>query len=46
MSSDNQLHDYIILDIGGDDAGAIILGSFNYVLKKYTENIDMIYVVT
>ena len=38
-------NDYIILDIGGDDAGAVILGSFNYVLKKYTENTDMIYVV-
>lgn len=38
-------NDYIVLDIGGDDTGAVILGSYYHTLIEFYNNIEMIYVV-
>lgn len=36
---------YLIIDVGGDDAGAIALGRYAESLLQYKEQIDMLYVV-
>ncbi|MDE6021006.1 MAG: cobalamin biosynthesis protein CobQ [Ruminococcus sp.] len=36
---------YLIIDVGGDDAGAIGLGRYSDALMQYKDNIDMLYVV-
>ena len=36
---------YLIIDVGGDDAGAIALGRYAESLLQYEEQIDMLYVV-
>lgn len=38
-------HDCTIIDVGGDDTGAVVLGRYHDVLKKYSDNIEMIYVI-
>lgn len=44
MSSIAKESDYIILDVGGDDAGAIALGRYNAILSEY-DDLQMYYVV-
>lgn len=36
--------DYIIIDVGGDDAGAFALGRYRHIFEKYANNTDMLYV--
>jgi signal recognition particle GTPase len=36
---------YLIVDVGGDDAGAIGLGRYAEALEKYKDDLDMLYVV-
>ncbi|MGN1415877.1 MAG: cobalamin biosynthesis protein CobQ [Oscillospiraceae bacterium] len=36
--------DYIIIDVGGDDAGAFALGRYRHIFEKYADNTDMLYV--
>jgi DhnA family fructose-bisphosphate aldolase class Ia len=36
---------YLIIDVGGDDAGAFALGRFSEALSSYENNLDMLYVV-
>lgn len=36
---------YLIIDVGGDDAGAIGLGRYSDALMQYKDDIDMLYVV-
>lgn len=36
---------YLIIDVGGDDAGAIGLGRYADALMQYREDLDMLYVV-
>lgn len=38
-------HDCIILDIGGDDAGAVVVGRYFGTLKCYMSSTEMIYVI-
>lgn len=38
-------HECIVLDIGGDDSGAIVLGRYFDVLKRYKDCTEMIYVI-
>lgn len=37
--------DYLIIDVGGDDAGAVALGRYSDDLKKFSDDIEMIYVI-
>ncbi len=37
--------DCLIIDVGGDDAGAFALGRFSEALSKYKDNLDMLYVI-
>lgn len=37
--------DCLIIDVGGDDAGAFALGRFADALSKYKDNTDMLYVI-
>lgn len=36
---------YVIIDVGGDDAGAIALGRYAAAFKAFADDIDMLYVV-
>ncbi|MDO5559954.1 MAG: P-loop NTPase [Oscillospiraceae bacterium] len=36
---------YLIVDVGGDDAGAIALGRYAQALEKFRDDMDMFYVV-
>lgn len=36
--------DYTIIDVGGDDAGAIALGRYKNIFSKYINDIDLLYV--
>ncbi len=36
---------YLIIDVGGDDAGAIALGRYCEALMQYADDLDMLYVV-
>lgn len=36
---------YLIIDVGGDDTGAIALGQFSEMLSNYIDHLDMLYVV-
>lgn len=36
---------YLIIDVGGDDTGAIALGQFAEMLSNYSQELDMLYVV-
>ena len=36
---------YVVIDVGGDDAGAIALGRYAEAFSAYTDRIDMLYVV-
>ncbi len=36
---------YLIIDVGGDDAGAIGLGRYADALSEYNEQLDMLYVI-
>ena len=36
---------YLIIDVGGDDTGAIALGQFAEMLSSYSNNLDMFYVI-
>lgn len=36
---------YVVIDVGGDDAGAIALGRYAEAFSAYTDKIDMLYVV-
>ena len=36
---------YVVIDVGGDDAGAIALGRYAEGFSAYTDKIDMLYVV-
>lgn len=36
---------YLIIDVGGDDTGAIALGQFSEMLSNYIDRLDMLYVV-
>lgn len=36
---------YIIIDVGGDDAGAVALGRYAEALSAYADGLDMLYVV-
>lgn len=36
---------YLIIDVGGDDAGAIGLGRYAEALSEYKEQLDMLYVI-
>ncbi|MGN0612974.1 MAG: P-loop NTPase [Porcipelethomonas sp.] len=38
-------HERIVLDIGGDDAGAAVLGRYRDVFGKYSESVEMICVI-
>ena len=40
--SDNQ---NVIIDVGGDDAGAVALGQFKSVFDKFKEETDVLYVI-
>lgn len=37
--------DYLIIDVGGDDAGAVALGRYSDSLEKYRDETDMLYVI-
>lgn len=37
--------DYIVIDVGGDDAGAVALGRYEKALEKFQNDIEMIYVI-
>lgn len=37
--------DCLIIDVGGDDAGAVALGRYAEALSVYGENVDMLYVI-
>lgn len=37
--------DYLVIDVGGDDAGAFALGRFSNALAQYKNYIDMLYVI-
>lgn len=37
--------DYLIVDVGGDDAGAVALGRYADSLEKFRNDIEMIYVI-
>lgn len=37
--------DYLIIDVGGDDAGAFALGRYAEALKAYGDDVDMFYVI-
>lgn len=37
--------DYIVVDVGGDDAGASALGRYSQALEKFHDDIEMIYVI-
>lgn len=37
--------DYLVIDVGGDDAGATALGRYADSLKKFADDIEMIYVI-
>lgn len=37
--------DCLIIDVGGDDAGAFALGRFSEALSKYGDDVEMLYVV-
>ncbi len=37
--------DCLIIDVGGDDAGAFALGRFSDALLKYSDDLEMIYVI-
>ncbi len=36
---------YLIIDVGGDDAGAIALGRYHEAFKQFTDDMDVLYVV-
>ena len=36
---------YLIIDVGGDDDGAIALGRFSAALNEFGDNLDMFYVI-
>ncbi len=36
--------DFLIIDVGGDDAGAYVLGRYNDIFKEYITDTDMFYV--
>ena len=36
---------YVVIDVGGDDAGAIAIGRYAEAFSDYSEKIDMLYVV-
>lgn len=36
--------DHVIIDVGGDDAGAFALGRYRHSFEKYANNTDMLYV--
>ena len=36
--------DRVIIDVGGDDAGAFALGRYRHIFQKYANNTDMLYV--
>lgn len=36
---------YLIVDVGGDDAGAVALGRYTEAFARFTDNIDMLYVI-
>ena len=36
---------YLIIDVGGDDTGAIALGQFAEMLSNYSQELDMLYVI-
>lgn len=38
-------HDAVILDVGGDAAGAAVLGRFHDVIRRYEDIAEMIYVI-
>lgn len=38
-------HECIILDIGGDDAGAVVIGRYFDILKRYSDCTEMLYVI-
>ena len=35
---------YLVMDVGGDDAGATALGRYSQALEKFRDDIEMIYV--
>jgi len=37
--------DYLVIDVGGDDAGATALGRYSQALEKFRDDIEMIYVI-
>ncbi len=36
---------YLVIDVGGDDAGATALGRYSQALEKFRDDIEMIYVI-
>ncbi len=38
-------HDCIIIDVGGDDSGAVILGRYKNILKIYYDQIKLLFVI-
>ncbi|MGN0695255.1 MAG: cobalamin biosynthesis protein CobQ [Oscillospiraceae bacterium] len=36
--------EHVIIDVGGDDAGAYALGRYRHIFEKYANNTDMLYV--
>jgi hypothetical protein len=40
-----ETSDHLIIDVGGDDAGAVALGSYSKALANYGSDVEMIYVI-
>lgn len=38
-------NEYVIADVGGDDAGAVAIGKYSRTLEAFGENLDMLYVI-